>query len=139
MARKLPYKIFRSIYSKVPRLCVELVIKDRRGVLMTLRAIKPAKGCWHLPGGTVLFQESIDDAVRRVAKEELNLNVSVKRLLAILEYRKTGSVLGHAVSLVFLVKPVRGKLKLDRQASKFGYFKKFPKKSLKEYKSLFRK
>ena len=66
---------FRDIYSKVPRLTVEVVIRSPAGVLLTLRDIEPCRGLWHLPGGTVRFGEKLFDAVRRVAATELGIDV----------------------------------------------------------------
>ena len=57
---------FRDIYSKVPRLTVEVVLRSPAGVLLTLRDIEPCRGLWHLPGGTVRYGEKLLDAVRRV-------------------------------------------------------------------------
>jgi len=61
----LSQKEFDDIYSKVPRLTVEVIVKNRAGgILLTKRAIEPCKGQWHLPGGTVRFGESLLEASR---------------------------------------------------------------------------
>jgi len=67
--RKLPLKEFKTIYSKVPRLCVDLVIRNKQGTLLTKRDIPPDLGWWHFPGGTVLIGETLENTVQRVAKE----------------------------------------------------------------------
>lgn len=83
----LPEEEFHAIYRRVPRLCVEVVIVEPdRGVLLKLRDIPPNVGAWHIPGGTVLFAESIEDAVRRVAADELGLAVEPEELLGYIEY-----------------------------------------------------
>jgi hypothetical protein len=83
----LPKAEFDAIFSRVPRLCVEVVIRTpERGVLLMLRDIPPNVGAWHIPGGTVLFGERVTDAVRRVARDELGLDVSVGDLLGYIEY-----------------------------------------------------
>jgi 8-oxo-dGTP pyrophosphatase MutT (NUDIX family) len=83
----LPKPEFDWIFSRVPRLCVEVVIvRPERGVLLTLRDIPPNVGAWHIPGGTVLFGERLDDAVRRVALDELGLHVLPRELLGYIEY-----------------------------------------------------
>ena len=75
------------IFSRVPRLTVELVIvAGERGVLLALRDFGPCKGLWHLPGGTVRFGEPLVDAVRRVAQDELGVQVCVGELLGYIEY-----------------------------------------------------
>ncbi len=83
----LPEEEFHAIYSRVPRLCVEVVIVTaERGVLLSLRDIPPNIGAWHIPGGTVLFGEPLEAAVRRVARHELGLDVAVGELLGYIEY-----------------------------------------------------
>jgi 8-oxo-dGTP diphosphatase len=83
----LPKAEFDAIFSRVPRLTVEVVIwTPERGVLLMLRDIPPNVGAWHIPGGTVLFGERLTDAVRRVARDELGFDVSVGDLLGYIEY-----------------------------------------------------
>jgi ADP-ribose pyrophosphatase YjhB (NUDIX family) len=77
---------FEDIYSKVPRLTVEVVVASERGVLLSLRTSGPCRGLWHIPGGTVYYGEPLTEAVRRVAKDELCLDVRAERLLGYLEY-----------------------------------------------------
>jgi ADP-ribose pyrophosphatase YjhB (NUDIX family) len=78
MREPLPQAQFDWIFSRVPRLTVEVVISPpERGVLLSLRDIEPCRGMWHLPGGTVRFGEPVADAVKRVAEQELGLTVSV--------------------------------------------------------------
>ena len=83
----LPKAEFDSIFSRVPRLCVEVVITaPERGVLLTRRDIPPNVGAWHIPGGTVLFGEPLVQTVKRVARDELGLEVVVGELLGYIEY-----------------------------------------------------
>ena len=83
----LPKADFDAIYSRVPRLCVEVILRDaERGVVLALRDIPPNVGAWHIPGGTVLYGESLVDAVTRVARMELGLAVVVGELLGYIEY-----------------------------------------------------
>ena len=46
--KRLSYVEFKKIYSRVPRLSVELVILIPGGVLLTLRSIEPYMGEWHV-------------------------------------------------------------------------------------------
>ena len=83
----LPQDEFDWIFSRVPRLTVEVVIAVRdRGVLLALRDSGPCQGLWHLPGGTVRFGEPATEAVKRVARDELALMVSAGPLLGYIEY-----------------------------------------------------
>ena len=82
----LPQALYDEIYSKVPRLTVEVVIVSSAGVLLTRRLTGPCQGLWHIPGGTVRFGEALVDAVLRVAAQELGLDVTVGDLLGYIEY-----------------------------------------------------
>ena len=87
MRGSLPQDEFDWIFSRVPRLTVEVVIvSSDRGVLLALRDFGPCQGLWHLPGGTVRFGEPVVEAVRRVALDELGLTVRVGELLGYIEY-----------------------------------------------------
>lgn len=64
------------IYSRVPRICVDLLVKNGKGeVLLTQRTIEPYLNHWHFPGGRIKFKESISDAVKRIAKGELGIEL----------------------------------------------------------------
>lgn len=83
----LPKEEFDSIFRRVPRLTVELVIASpERGVLLQLRDAEPCKGIWSLPGGTVRFGEPVVEAVQRVARDELGAAACVGALLGYIEY-----------------------------------------------------
>ena len=77
---------YEEIYSRVPRLTVEVIVPSTDGVLLTLRQEGPCQGLWHIPGGTVRFGEPLTDAVQRVAEDELGLEVVVDNLLGYIEY-----------------------------------------------------
>jgi ADP-ribose pyrophosphatase YjhB (NUDIX family) len=121
----LPKAEYDSIYSRVPRLCVEVVIVDPdRGVLLTLRDIPPNIGAWHIPGGTVLFAEPLLDAVRRVARDELGLEVVARELLGYIEYpshHENG--LDAPVGLAFRSEVVGARAALPHRAR---WFKRLP-------------
>lgn len=130
----LSNKDYNFIYSRSPRLCVDLVIKDRRGVLLALRDIEPHKDCWHLPGGRVRWREPVTDAIKRIAEQELNISVEVIRLLGYVEYlqeRQNGSS-RHTASIVFLVKMTGGIPESCWQSKKIAFFKTQPNKVQRE-------
>jgi ADP-ribose pyrophosphatase YjhB (NUDIX family) len=106
----LPKAEFDSIFSRVPRLCVELVIvAPDRGVLLMRRDIPPNVGAWHIPGGTVLFGEPLVQTVKRVARDELGLEVAVGELLGYIEYPSHyDNGLDSPVGLAFLTEVVAG-------------------------------
>lgn len=132
--KKITSEKFKYFYSKVPRLCVEVVVKNDKGVLLTKRIIPPYQGYWHLPGGTVMYGESLKDAVKRIAKAELGVEVEVIKPYLPLEWPKEKYPGNHTVSIPYLVKINKGEIKLDFQASEFEFFKKVPNKTIKEHK-----
>src|SRR3989344_4567321 len=109
MMKRLSQRFFNEIYSKVPRLCIDLVIKDKRGIVLTKRDINPYKGMWHIPGGTLLLGENIEQCAKRVAKYETGLKIKIRKLLGVEEYHFFAKYT-KVVSLVYLVEPTEGKL-----------------------------
>lgn len=125
--KKLPKKEFDRIYSIVPRLTVEVIVKTKKGIILTKRAIEPAKGKWHIPGGTVFKGETLEQAVKRVAKEELGIKVSIIKLLGIIEY-KIKNYAGQPIGIAFLVRTNSiARLKVDAQAEEARICKTLPK------------
>jgi len=125
---------FADIYSKVPRLTAEVVCTTADGVVLTKRAIKPAKGQWHLPGGTVHFGEHLHDAVRRVARCELGIAVTVGRLLGYIEYPSLlrDGYRGWPVGVAFEATPTGRLLVTDEQADEVSWFRSVPPGTLPE-------
>ncbi len=132
--KKIPFPEFKSIYTSVPRLCVEVVLYTKKeGVLLIKRTIAPAIGFWHVPGGTVLKGETLQQAVKRVAKEELGVDVIVKEFVGIIEYSSYDkNHYSQDISLAFLVDTKKRDFKLDGHADQYDFFKKIPLKTIKE-------
>ncbi len=132
---------FRNIYSKVPRLCVDLIIKTTKGILLTLRKEDSWNGLWHVPGGTVYYKEGLRDAARRVAKEELGIDVAVVKTLGYIEYfnedKERG--FGYTVSVEFLCDPKSTEFKLNEQATEAKFFKSLPANIIPEHKEFIAK
>jgi len=116
---------FLEIYKKVPRQCVDLLVQTDKGILLTKREIYPSKGCWHLPGGTVLFKETFKEAVEGVAKNELNLDVEIIRSIGEMEFFPNFETEApHSTSIAFLVKTKNiEEIKLNEQASDIMFCK----------------
>jgi ADP-ribose pyrophosphatase YjhB (NUDIX family) len=135
MKKILTEKEFKSIYTRVPRLCVDLIIVSEKGVLLTKRSIYPFNGLWHFPGVGVLFHEKINDAIKRAAKRELGIKVVPQKFLGYGEYLHDG--FRHSVALVFKCK-IKGNQqpRVLEQASTFQFFNKIPKKIIPYHKKL---
>ncbi len=136
MNKQFTFEEYKKIYSQVPRLTVEVVIQDKEGILFTLRGIPPFANIWHLPGGTVYFKESLEGAVKRIAKEELGVDVTVRKFLGYIEYlnQEAGGGFDHPVGLAFLCNSTSKKFILDEQASTIKFFSDFPQNIVEEQK-----
>jgi ADP-ribose pyrophosphatase YjhB (NUDIX family) len=130
MRESLPQDEFDRIFSRVPRLTVEVLItSEERGVLLALRDVDPCRGMWNLPGGTVRFGERLADAVRRVAARELDVSVRVGSLVGYIEYPSHYEHgLDSPVGLVFRAEP------LDPALPRGRWFKALPENMHQEQK-----
>ena len=130
MSEPLPKDEFDRIFSRVPRLTVEVLITSQeRGVLLALRDVDPCRGMWNLPGGTVRFGERLVDAVRRVAADELGVSVRVGSLVGYIEYPSHyENGLDSPVGLVFRAEP------LDQAQSRGQWFTALPENMHEEQK-----
>jgi len=133
--KKLSRQQYYKIYSLVPRMTIDLIIFYKGGLILSKRDIPPCKGMWHLPGGTVLLGETLFEAAKRIAKEEINITVNPLGIAGIKEYsRKTA--FGQVVAIVFVAKGIRGKLHGNEYAKEVSIFTKLPMKMIKEQKDM---
>lgn len=91
------YDLIRSL---MPIPCVDLVVHDRKGVLLCWRKIEPNKAKWTLPGGRILKGETLEEAVHRKAKQELGIKVKVERQIGAYS---VDCQIHHAIIAAFLV------------------------------------
>ncbi len=119
---------YKNIYSKVPRLTVEVIVRNDSGALyLVRRSIEPCKGQWHLPGGTVRFGETLLAAVRRVALRELSIDVRKATSQGFIEYPSHYlRNLDSPVGLAFEVTEYGGVIAINAEASAGGWFKALP-------------
>lgn len=97
-------KEYRLAYGLVPRLCVDLVIQQESRILLARRKQKPYIDHWHLPGGRVRLGESVEEAARRIARDELCILVDIVETLDYIEFLTDVGDLGsfHSVSITLL-------------------------------------
>jgi ADP-ribose pyrophosphatase YjhB (NUDIX family) len=125
----LTQKEFDEIYAKVPRLTVEVIVKNDKGaVYLTRRAIEPCKGQWHLPGGTVRFGEPVAEAVKRIAERELRITVKQAKNVGYIEYPSHyNNELDSPFGIVFEVEEYDGKFQPNDEAQAGGWYNTMPK------------
>ena len=101
----VPEETFREFLGHMPQVCIEVVVEREDGaVLLARRTNEPARGEWFWPGSRLYKGESLDDAARRVGREELGLELAVGDQLGVYEHRWETSAPGpsrHTVNVVF--------------------------------------
>ena len=77
----IPEELFAQIQKNMPIACVDLlVLRKKAGHIETLlikRKIYPEIGKWCLIGGRILKDEYTKDTIRRQAREELGVSVTI--------------------------------------------------------------
>ncbi len=111
--------------SAVPRLAVGAVVVDPRAdgpyVVLARRSQPPRVGQWSLPGGKVELGESVSAALVREIKEECGLDVSVGRLLEVVEIIQMQGEPVHYVILDYECRVVGGELRAGDDASEVAW------------------
>ena len=113
--------------------CIDVIIIKNHSVLLTKRTQNPHKGSWHLPGNIIRKNETMSQAVKRAAKNELNLNVKIIKYVGVYENLNS---FRHDVSHGFIVSRIYGKIKTDFQSEELKFFKKIPKNTLPHHKKM---
>ena len=106
---------------KSPILTVDGIILKGNKILLVKRAIEPFIGYWVIPGGHVDYGERVEEALKREMKEELGIPVKIKKLFGVYSDPKRDPRY-HTVSVIYLCQRIKGKIRLDREASEFKYF-----------------
>jgi len=70
---------------KTPIICVGVVCWKGDQVLVIKRATPPLKGQWSIPGGKVIWGESLAEAALRELYEETGIKADLGRLIGIYE------------------------------------------------------
>jgi len=66
---------FKGVLNSAPLISIDLLVKNQGKVLLGKRVNKPAKGYFFSPGGRIYKNELISDAMIRIAKDELNIEL----------------------------------------------------------------
>jgi len=122
--KKAPKKLFDKFGKYFPYSTVDVIIRNGESFLLAKRTIPPYKNKWNFPGGVVFKTERLYDAAKRIAKEELNLDVKIEIFLGVYENPISTR---HDISHVFIASILRGTMRGDFQSSNLQFFKKPPK------------
>ena len=68
----LEKELFSSIIQNAPLISIDLVVKNSNDkILLGKRVNKPAKNSWFVPGGRIFKDETMQDAFKRITKDEI--------------------------------------------------------------------
>ena len=124
---KLPYEQFLKSFKFVPRIAICLLFKDSKGrLILSRRTIPPLKGYWHLPGSFLLKGEELLDCIKRVAMEELNINIeeASAKLLGVFE-NLDKDPRGHVIDIVYECQ-INNLSRLKLISKNIKFFKELP-------------
>ena len=102
----VPEETFGSCLDALPQACVEVLLEREAGVLVARRTNEPAEAEWFWPGGRLYKGERLDAAARRVAREELGVEVDLEERFGVYShFWDTASVAGadsrHTLNVVY--------------------------------------
>ncbi|WP_256302103.1 GDP-mannose mannosyl hydrolase, partial [Haloarchaeobius salinus] len=87
MSDWIPPAEWETIVRNVPIVSVDLVVRSPDGVVLGKRVNEPAKGEWFVPGGRLHKHERLNEAVHRLAREELGVDdVTIEESLGAYEH-----------------------------------------------------
>ncbi len=104
--RQIDDTLFRAIITNIPLVSLDIVPRRDGAVLLGKRRNKPAQGYWFTLGGRILKNEPIADAARRIAREEIGLELeSQPKFVGVFEHFYDDAIYEgvstHYINLVF--------------------------------------
>lgn len=114
-----------------PAVGVDIIIENERQEIILGRRIGPPQkfeGMWSLPGGRIKRGETVIEAAKRNAREEVGLEIEVIKLVGVYS-DPSRDPRGHTISLCILGRCVGGKLVSSDRLSEVAPFahKEIPK------------
>ena len=136
----IPSNEYVKIVENMPIVCIDGIIINSDGkFLLVKRENEPFKGEYWVPGGRLLKNETLENAVKRKMKQELGIEVKIQKLFGYFEdfYENTYNVQSglHVVSFIFLLNTDEiENIKLDNQSSEWKWFNELPSRLLDKLK-----
>jgi len=129
--KRLSQEEFEKSFENVPRVAVNLIVTDLDGrVLLARRNIPPCEGDWHFPGSFVLKNESISEALKRVAKNEFGMDLAEEMDLKLLGNFDdiNGDPRGHVIDMAYGIQISDvSKTVATKENIEIGFFDKLPR------------
>ena len=110
------------VFYRNPVPAAGVIITEEDKILLVKRRYDPFKGDWSLPAGFMEYEESPEECAIREIKEELNLDIKIKKLFNV--YSGSDDPRTNAVLIVYLGEVTGGKLKPGDDAEEARFFGK---------------
>ncbi len=86
---------FLRIVDGTPLVSIDLILRNERGqILLGRRTNRPAQGLWFVPGGRICKNERVAEALLRISKRELGVEISQAKLLGVFDHLYPDNFLG---------------------------------------------
>ena len=80
-------QIFKTVVDSGPLVSIDILIKKDNKILLGRRVNKPAQGYFFSIGGRINKNEVIDNAVGRIARNELNIELkTIPKFIGVFEH-----------------------------------------------------
>jgi len=138
----IPEDLYYDILKNMPIICVDGIILKNDEVLLLLRDKEPEKNRWWFPGGRVLKNESLEQAILRKVKEETNLECSISEMFDVTQtYFNSGpnNIPVHTINICFTLTIKSGNVLVDNDHKGYGWFGSPPNDSSSTIKYIFKK
>ncbi|WP_027849700.1 GDP-mannose mannosyl hydrolase [Marinospirillum minutulum] len=101
----LPIEEFSIIVDKTPLVSIDLLVSYQNRYLLGKRSNAPAQGFWFVPGGRIFKNEKIDDALGRIAKKEIGIDLKEQEtdFLGIYEHFYNNSFCSSEITTHYVV------------------------------------
>lgn len=83
-----------------PLITVDIIIRHKGGIVLIERAHEPFG--WSIPGGFIDFGETVEQAAKREAKEETNLDITIERQFHVYSDLKRDPRGTHSITVVII-------------------------------------
>lgn len=78
---------FLTVAAATPFVSIDLIVRNEHGqVLLGYRRNRPARDSWFVPGGRIRKNERTQDALARIARNELGIDATGGRLLGVFDH-----------------------------------------------------
>lgn len=96
---------FANLIELAPLVSIDLVVECQEKYLLGKRLNSPAKNFWFVPGGRIFKNEKITDAMERIAKKELGIDITTvpSRFFGTYEHFYTDSYVSDQISTHYVV------------------------------------